>query len=151
MTALAAGTPAPEVPIATDQGEVSLAALKGKPVVVYFYPKDDTPGCTKEACSFRDSYADIRAKGAAVVGVSADGPASHLKFAAKFGLPFTLISDPEKTTIKAFGAWGEKSMYGKTYEGILRSTFVIGADGIVKKIFPKVSPAEHAAEVLAAL
>lgn len=127
------------------------ADFAGKPLVVYFYPKDDTPGCTKEACSFRDAYADIRAKGAAVVGISADGSASHLKFARKYELPFTLLADPEKTAIQAFGAWGEKSMYGKTYEGILRSTFVFGADGIVKKVFPKVSPAEHAAEVLAAL
>jgi peroxiredoxin Q/BCP len=142
----------PDFSLSDQDGKLRTPAdFAGKPLVVYFYPKDDTPGCTKEACSFRDAYAELRAKGAAVVGISADGAASHLKFARKYELPFTLLADPEKTTIQAFGAWGEKSMYGKTYEGILRSTFVVGADGIVKKVFPKVSPAEHAAEVLAAL
>ena len=142
----------PDFSLSDQEGKLRTPAdFAGKPLVVYFYPKDDTPGCTKEACSFRDAYADLRAKGAAVVGISADGASSHLKFARKYELPFTLLADPEKTAIKAFGAWGEKSMYGKTYEGILRSTFVFGADGIVKKVFPKVSPAEHAAEVLAAL
>lgn len=130
---------------------VRAADFAGKPLVVYFYPKDDTPGCTKEACSFRDAYADIRAKGAVVVGVSADDAASHLKFVKKFDLPFTLLADPEKKLISAFGAWGEKQMYGKTYEGILRTTFVFGPDGIAKKVFPKVSPEGHAQEILAAL
>lgn len=123
----------------------------GKPVVVYFYPKDDTPGCTKEACSFRDSFADYEARGVKIVGISADGEASHGKFASKFSLPFTLLSDPELAAVKAFGAWGEKSMYGKTYEGILRSTFLVGSDGTIRKVFPKVRPEGHAQEVLAAL
>lgn len=123
----------------------------GKPVVVYFYPKDDTPGCTKEACSFRDSFADYEARGVKVVGISADGEASHGKFASKFSLPFTLLSDPELAAVKAFGAWAEKSMYGKTYEGILRSTFLVGSDGTIRKVFPKVRPEGHAQEVLAAL
>lgn len=134
-----------------DGNTVRSADFAGKPLVVYFYPKDDTPGCTTEACSFRDAYAEYRAKGVAVLGVSADSAASHRKFADKFGLPFTLLSDPDKAVVKAFGAWGEKKMYGKAYEGILRSTFVIGADGIVKKVFPKVSPAGHAEEILAVL
>ena len=127
------------------------AEFAGKALVVYFYPKDDTPGCTKEACSIRDAWADFRARGVAVVGISADTPASHAKFAAKFELPFILLADPEKKAIQAFGAWGEKTMYGKTYEGILRSTFVIGADGVVKKAFPKVSPEGHATELLGSL
>jgi peroxiredoxin Q/BCP len=130
---------------------VRAADFAGKPLVVYFYPKDDTPVCTKEACSFRDAHAEIRAKGAAVVGVSADDSASHLKFAKKFNLPFTLLADPEKKLISAFGAWGEKQMYGKTYEGVLRTTFVFGSDGVAKKVFPKVSPEGHAQEILAVL
>ena len=130
---------------------VRSADFAGKPLVVYFYPKDDTPGCTTEACSFRDAYAEYRARGVAVVGISADSPASHRKFADKFSLPFTLLSDPEKSAIGAFGVWGEKKMYGKPYQGILRSTFLIGPDGIVKKVFPKVSPAGHAEEILATL
>lgn len=123
----------------------------GKPFVVYFYPKDNTPGCTKEACSFRDAFAEYKRRGVAVIGVSADSAASHRKFADKFQLSFTLLSDPDRTLIKAFGAWGEKKLYGKVYEGIIRSTFVVGADGLVKKVFPKVSPEGHAEEILAAL
>ncbi|GAB1482081.1 thioredoxin-dependent thiol peroxidase [Treponema sp.] len=127
---------------------VDSESFVGKPLIVYFYPKDDTPGCTKEACSFRDAYADFKAKGAQVVGISADGSTAHAKFASKYELPFILLSDEEKNTIKAFGAWGEKSMYGKTYEGILRSTFVFGADGRVLRVFPKVKPENHALEIL---
>lgn len=121
----------------------------GKPLVIYFYPRDNTPGCTKEACSFRDSYGEYEKRGVTVVGISADSPVSHGKFAQKFNLPFILLADTEKAVLKAFGAWGEKKLYGKVYEGLIRSTFVIGADGRVKKVFPKVSPAGHADEVLA--
>ncbi|HCM25759.1 MAG: peroxiredoxin [Treponema sp. GWB1_62_6] len=129
----------------------SSADFAGKPLVVYFYPKDDTPGCTKEACGIRDSWAEFRARGVSVVGISADSSVSHAKFVKKFDLPFILLADPDKEAIRAFGAWGEKTMYGKSYEGILRSTFVVGADGIIMKTFPKVSPEGHAAEILGCL
>jgi len=131
--------------------KVASSDFAGKPLVVYFYPKDDTPGCTKEACSIRDSFQEFQGRGVAVVGISADSSASHAKFAGKYSLPFTLLADEGKDTIKAFGAWGEKSMYGKTYEGILRSTFVFGPDGKLKKVFPKVKPEGHAEEILACL
>jgi peroxiredoxin Q/BCP len=143
------GTKAPAFRLKDDNGNmVSLSDFTGKKVVLYFYPKDDTPGCTKEACSFRDAYDDILEKGAVVVGISADSEQSHGKFKKKYKLPFHLISDPGKDVIKAYGAWGEKKMYGKTYEGIIRSTFIIDENGIIFKVFPKVSPAEHAKEVM---
>ncbi|MFW5844018.1 MAG: thioredoxin-dependent thiol peroxidase [Spirochaetota bacterium] len=146
---LAEGTKAPEFTLTDDQGqEVSLSDFAGKKVVIYFYPKDDTPGCTKEACSFRDNYDAILAKGAVVLGVSADGKTAHQKFKTKYDLPFHLLSDPEKTMIQTYGAWGEKQMYGKTYEGILRSTVIVDEEGTVAKVFPKVKPAEHGEEVL---
>ena len=146
------GDAAPAFSLVDESGKtVSLSQFKGKKVVVYFYPKDDTPGCTTEACGFRDNYDAILAKGAVVVGISADSEASHGKFKSKFNLPFYLLSDPEKKTIQAFGAWGEKKMYGKAYEGILRSTFVIGENGKVLKVFPSVKPADHANEVMAIL
>ncbi len=139
----------PDFSLPNQNGEVVRSAdLAGKPLVVYFYPKDDTPGCTKEACSFRDAYKEYADRGIAVVGISADTSGAHGKFAAKYALPFTLLADPDRTVIRAFGAWGEKKMYGKTYEGVLRSTFVVGADGIIKKVYPKVQPADHAVEVL---
>ncbi len=143
------GDTAPAFALQDQNGNtVSLSDFAGKTVVVYFYPKDDTPGCTKEACGFRDSYADLTARGAVVLGISADSPDSHAKFVGKYDLPFTLLSDPDKTVIQAFGAWGVKKMYGKEYEGIMRSTFVIGPDGVITKVFPKVKPADHAAEIL---
>jgi len=146
------GEAAPEFTLEDDEGrKVSLSAFKGKTVVLYFYPKDDTPGCTKEACGFRDAYDDFLAKGAAVIGVSPDKAVSHARFKAKHGLPFVLLADPEHAVLSAYGAWGEKSMYGKRYEGVLRSTVVIGPDGDIRKVFPKVSPEGHAAEILAAL
>ncbi|MDX9957462.1 MAG: peroxiredoxin, partial [Spirochaetia bacterium] len=115
------------------------------------YPKDDTPGCTKEACGFRDAWDSFIQKGAVVIGVSPDKTQSHAKFRTKYKLPFHLLADPETRVLKAYGAWGEKSMYGKTYEGVLRSTFVIGKDGVIVKAFPKVKPEGHAEEILALL
>ena len=146
---LAVGSPAPAFALASASGEtVRLADLKGRQVVVYFYPKDDTPGCTKQACGIRDGWDAFTATGAVVLGVSPDGQASHERFRAKFALPFTLLSDPDHTVAEAYGAWGEKSMYGKKYMGIVRSTVVIGADGKVKAVFPKVKPDAHARQVL---
>jgi peroxiredoxin Q/BCP len=147
-----AGARAPDFRLQDGEGKVHiLSDFAGKMLVLYFYPRDDTPGCTKEACGFRDAHDRIRAAGAAVVGISADSIASHAKFRDKYGLPFVLLSDPSKETIAAYGAWGNKKMYGKTVQGIIRSTFIIGADGVVKKVFPKVSPEGHAEEILAAL
>ena len=146
------GDQAPQFTLKDEQGQsVSLGDFAGKKVVVYFYPKDDTPGCTTEACGFRDIYDQILEKGAVVVGISADDEVSHEKFKTRYDLPFYLLADPDRKAIDAFGAWGEKSMYGKTYEGILRSTFVIDEDGTVIKVYPKVNPAEHAQEVLEVL
>lgn len=130
---------------------VSLSGFLGKKVVIYFYPKDDTPGCTTEACGFRDVYDQILEKGAVILGISPDSVKSHEKFKKKFELPFYLLSDPDQEVIKYFGAWGEKSMYGKTYMGLIRSTFVLDEEGKVLRAFPKVKPAEHAAEVLSVL
>jgi len=136
---------------ATDGETVSLKALRGKPVVLYFYPKDDTSGCTTEACEFRDHWREVQAAGAVVLGVSPDGVPSHEKFRAKFRLPFPLLADTDHAVAEAYGAWGEKNMYGRKYQGILRTTFVIGPDGRVARVFRKVKPRGHAAEVLAAL
>ena len=130
---------------------VSLDEFRGRKVVLYFYPKDNTSGCTVEACGFRDVYDEILSRGAVVVGISADSSKSHANFRNKYELPFHLLSDTEKEVIQSFGAWGEKKMYGKTYMGIVRSTFIIDEKGIVTKVFPKVTPKEHAAEVLALL
>jgi peroxiredoxin Q/BCP len=146
------GDAAPDVPVKDDSGKtVRLSDYRGKTVVLYFYPRDDTPGCTTEACGLRDANAEILAKKAIVLGVSADTPESHRKFKDKFGLPFALLSDPGKELIRAFGAIGMKNMYGKKFEGILRSTFIIDPKGRISKVFPKVSPATHAAQVLEAL
>ncbi|MGH2609422.1 MAG: thioredoxin-dependent thiol peroxidase [Tepidiformaceae bacterium] len=127
---------------------VDSRALKGRWVVLYFYPKDNTPGCTKEACNFRDNYGALRAKGAIVLGVSGDSEASHQKFQAKYELPFQLLSDPGNEVARAYGAWGTKNNYGKTYEGIIRSTFIIGPDGRVAKVWKRVKPDAHGQEVL---
>lgn len=146
------GAKAPKISLADETGKkVSFEQFKGKKVVVYFYPKDDTPGCTKEACAFRDNYDAILGKGAVVVGISADDEASHTKFKNKYNLPFYLLADPEKQAITAFGTWGEKSMYGKTYEGILRTTFIIDESGTISHVFPNVKPDGHAEEILNAL
>jgi peroxiredoxin Q/BCP len=136
----------------TAGNSVSLKDFKGRHVVVYFYPKDDTPGCTKEACGFRDLWGDIQALGAVVLGVSPDDAASHGKFVAKYSLPFTLLSDPDHTVMESYGAWGEKSLYGKTTLGVIRSTVWVGPDGKVRKHWKKVAKAEmHPAQVLEAL
>ncbi len=131
--------------------EVSLSQFRGQAVVLYFYPKDNTPGCNKEACGFRDAHDEITAKGALVLGVSADSAARHDKFIDKFGLPFSLIADEDKSICEAYGVWGDKSFMGRTFLGIKRMTFLIDADGVIRKIWPKVKVATHAAEVLAAL
>src|SRR5215510_11721401 len=132
-------------------GQVSLSDFKGKNVVLYFYPRDDTPGCTKEACAFRDQFAAFKAKGAVVLGVSIDPVKAHDKFVKKFELPFTLLSDEDRRIVDAYGVWGQKSFLGRKYMGTHRVTFLIGPDGRIKKIWPKVKPEEHAEEVLAAL
>ncbi len=146
------GTVAPDFTLPADGGgEVTLSDYRGKKVVLYFYPKDDTPGCTAEACSFRDGYGQILAAGAAVLGVSPDDVRSHDKFKLKYNLPFALLSDPDHRVAEMYGAWGEKKMYGKTYMGILRSTFILDEQGVIVKVFPKVKPEEHIHEVLEAL
>ena len=146
------GAKAPAFSLPSDDGgTVALKDLKGKKVVLYFYPKDDTSGCTTEACEFRDSWAAVKRKGAVVLGVSPDGVKSHGKFKEKYDLPFPLLADEDHAVAEAYGAWGEKSMYGRKYHGILRTTFVIGTDGRIEKVFEKVKPKGHAAEVLAAL
>jgi peroxiredoxin Q/BCP len=130
---------------------LKLSGLKGTPVVLYFYPKDDTPGCTTQACGIRDTWTEIKATGAHLFGVSIDSSKSHEKFIGKFDLPFPLLSDPEKEIVESYGVWVEKSMYGKKYMGTERTTFVIDGKGIIASIFPKVKPAEHAGLVLDAL
>jgi thioredoxin-dependent peroxiredoxin len=146
------GQQAPDFELASDAGErVRLSDLRGKPVVLYFYPKDDTPGCTKQACGIRDAWGDYRARGAVVLGVSPDDEASHVKFKEKYSLPFTLLADPDHAVATEYGAWGEKKNYGKTYEGIIRSTFVIGPDGTLVKALRNVKPDGHAERVLAVL
>jgi peroxiredoxin Q/BCP len=149
---LKVGQVAPKFTAATSGGgKISLADYQGQNVILYFYPRDDTPGCTKEACAFRDRFADFKKKGAVVLGVSADSVKSHDKFVEKFKLPFTLLADEDKKIVQAYGVWGEKSFMGRKYQGIFRVTFLIGPDGKIKKIWPTVKPEEHAAEVLAAL
>ena len=136
---------------ATGGGKIALADLKGRNVILYFYPKDDTPGCTKEACAFRDNFAEFKRRGAVILGVSPDSVKSHDKFVDKFKLPFTLLADEDKKIVEAYGVWGEKSFMGRKYFGTHRVTFLIGLDGRIKKIWPQVKPDEHATEVLAAL
>jgi len=146
------GDQAPDFSVPTNGGgQVSLSDLRGKNVVLYFYPKDDTPGCTKEACAFRDEFASFKKKGAVVLGVSIDSPKAHDKFVEKYKLPFPLLSDADKKIVEAYGVWGEKSFMGRKYMGTYRVTFLIGPDGLIKRIWPEVKPDKHAAEVLAAL
>ncbi len=152
MPNLKEGDPAPDIALQTDSGQpFRLADVHGKNVVLYFYPKADTPGCTKEACAFRDTSPDFSHANAVIVGVSPDAPKAQAKFKNKFGLPFTLLADIDHQAAEQYGVWKEKSMYGKKYMGVERTTFVIGPDGKIKKIFPKVSVEGHAQEVLAAV
>ena len=150
MTLPAIETEAPAFSLKDQFGQATnLKDLRGKWIVLYFYPKDDTPGCTKEACNFRDNHAAIQKLGALVLGVSGDSQASHKKFADKYELPFTLlVDDQEHSTARAYGAWGTKNMYGKSYEGIIRSTFIIDPAGRLAHVWPKVKPDQHGEEVL---
>ncbi|MCX8024501.1 MAG: thioredoxin-dependent thiol peroxidase [Thermanaerothrix sp.] len=144
--------PAPDFTLPDETGTPrSLREFRGKPVVLYFYPKDDTPGCTKEACSFRDDYQVYSEAGVVILGVSPDSPASHARFKQKYNLPFTLLSDEDHQVCRLYGVWGKKKFMGREYEGVLRTTFLIDENGLIKKIFPNVKPEGHSAEVLAAL
>jgi peroxiredoxin Q/BCP len=146
------GEKAPDFRLASGEGRVvSLKDLKGKKIVLYFYPKDDTPGCTKEACSFEQNRAALKKKGAVIIGISADSPDSHSKFAEKYGLSFPLLSDEKREIIKLYDVWKEKSLYGKKYFGIERTTFVIDENGFIRHIFSKVKVDGHTDEVLAVL
>ena len=153
MTAIAEGKKAPNFTLQDDAGKrVSLGDFKGKHVVVYFYPKDDTPGCTKEACGFRDLWKELQRAGVVVLGVSADDAESHTKFASKYKLPFPLLSDPDRKLMQAWGAYGDKMMYGKKTKGVIRSTVWIGPDGVVRKHWARVpDAAKHPAAVLEAI
>lgn len=147
---LTAGEKAPEFELMDNEGNShKLSDYQGQTIVVYFYPRDNTPGCTKEACSFRDAYADFRKEGVEIIGISPDSEQSHSKFIEKFELPFTLLSDPDHQVCEAFGVWGLKKMAGREYEGVYRTTFVIGPDGVIKHVFENVKPADHSQEVLA--
>jgi peroxiredoxin Q/BCP len=146
------GKPAPDFELPTDGGEtIKLSELRGKPVVLYFYPKDDTPGCTTQACGIRDAYGEFEKAGAVVLGVSPDSEKSHGKFKSKYELPFTLLADTDHSVAEQYGVWGQKSFAGKKYMGVNRSTFVIDADGNVKRVLLDVKPANHADDVLEAL
>ncbi len=149
MVTLKTGDKAPEIKgIDQDGKPISLSDYKGKKVVLYFYPKDNTPGCTDEACSLRDGYQDLKKHGYDIIGVSADTTKSHQGFIQKHNLPFRLIADTDKAVIQAYGAWGEKKMYGKSYEGIIRSTFIISETGAIEKVIEKVKTLEHAKQIL---
>ena len=149
---LSTGDAAPDFTTATDTGEIlSLSDLRGKKVVLYFYPKDDTPGCTKQACGFRDRYADFEAHGALVLGVSPQGEGSHAKFRAKYDLPFTLLVDEDHKIAETYGVWGEKKMYGRSYMGVTRSHFVIDEAGTIVDAQAKISPKESPTKALASV
>ena len=146
------GDQAPDFTLQSDAGtNVTLSSLRGHPVVLYFYPKDDTPGCTAQACGIRDAYGEFQRAGAVVLGVSPDDESSHVKFREKYELPFTLLADTDHSVSEQYGVWGEKKFAGKRYMGVKRSTFVIDADGTVKTVMHDVKPATHADDVLAAL
>jgi thioredoxin-dependent peroxiredoxin len=146
------GQEAPEFELTSDAGErVRLSQFRGKPIVLYFYPRDDTPGCTAQACGIRDRYDDFEQRGAVVLGVSPDTEASHVKFKEKYGLPFTLLADPEHEVAEQYGVWGEKKYMGRTYMGVERSTFLIDPEGRIAKVMRRVKPDTHAERVLAEL
>jgi peroxiredoxin Q/BCP len=147
-----AGSVAPDFELLSDTGDtVRLSGLRGKPVVLYFYPKDDTPGCTKEACGFRDDYSRYARAGAVVLGVSPDSTGSHTRFKEKFDLPFPLLADEDKAVCKLYGVWGKKKFMGREYMGVLRTTFLIGPDGKIIQVFENVKPDGHSREILEAL
>lgn len=149
---ISAGVQAPDFSLPDDEGRKhSLSDYRGKPVVLYFYPKDNTSGCTKEACGFRDDYSAYQDTGVTILGVSPDTSKSHANFKSKYELPFTLLADTDREVIKAYGVWGLKKLYGREYEGVLRTTFLIDKNGKIAKVFEKVKPASHSAEILAAL
>ena len=149
---LETGTKAPDFTLNDKDGKVvSLSDFMGKKVVLYFYPKDNTPGCTRQACAFAAAYEDFKTLDAVVIGVSKDSEASHRKFAEKYGLPFILLSDPELKAIQAYGVWQEKKNYGKVSMGVVRSTFIIDEKGLIENVMPKVKPDTNAAEILAYL
>jgi peroxiredoxin Q/BCP len=149
---LQAGDRAPDFTLLDQDGEeLTLSSLRGETIVLYFYPRADTPGCTTQACGIRDRDADYEAAGARVIGVSPDDPEALRKFAAKYDLGFTLLADPDHAVADAYGAWGEKSMYGKKYMGIVRTTFIVDGDGRIARVFPKVQPKKHDGLVLKAL
>jgi peroxiredoxin Q/BCP len=146
---LSAGKTAPDFKLSDSNGDIhKLSDYHGETIVLYFYPKDDTPGCTKEACSFRDSYKDFKDAGVEVIGVSPDSEKSHSKFIDKYELPFILLSDPDHQVCEVFGVWGLKKSFGREYEGVYRTTFVIGPDGKIKRVFDNVKPSDHSQEVL---
>jgi peroxiredoxin Q/BCP len=149
---ISAGLPAPDFTLPDAEGQNhSLSDYQGNPVVLYFYPKDDTSGCTKEACGFRDDYSAYQEAGVTILGVSPDSSKSHTKFINKYDLPFTLLADTDRKVVKLYGVWGVKKSYGREYEGVLRTTFLIGADGKIMKVFKQVKPANHSQEILAVL
>jgi peroxiredoxin Q/BCP len=146
------GRRAPDFELPSSEGrDVSLRELRGKTVVLYFYPKDDTPGCTREACAFRDAQANLKKSGAVVLGVSPDSVDSHRRFSAQYRLGFPLLADPDKAVAKRYGAYGDKLLYGKKVKGMIRSTFIIDGDGVVRKVYPRVRVDGHAEQVLEAL
>ncbi|MDA3892552.1 MAG: thioredoxin-dependent thiol peroxidase [Salinivirgaceae bacterium] len=149
MSLLEIGAKAPAINAKNQDGEaITLEQFKGKKVILYFYPKDSTPGCTAESCNLRDNYEDLLGKGFDVIGVSPDSEASHLKFIEKQNLPFNLIADTEKEVLKAYGAWGPKNMYGRIFDGVLRTTYIINENGVIEKVFAKVKIKEHVEQIL---
>jgi len=150
--ALSTGAKAPEFELTDSYGKThKLSDFSGKSIVIYFYPKDDTPGCTKEACSFRDSYAQFKQAGVEIIGISPDSEKSHIKFTEKYDLPFLLLSDPDHKVCEAFGVWGLKKYMGREYEGVFRTTFIINPAGEIGRVFENVKPADHSQEVIDAL
>ncbi len=149
---LSEGVKAPGFELQDSEGMIhKLSDYAGETIVVYFYPKDDTPGCTKEACSFRDSYADFKKAGVTIIGISPDKVESHKKFKEKYALPFTLLADPGHAVCEAYGVWGLKKSFGREYEGVFRTTYVIGPEGYIKRVFENVKPSDHSQEVLEAI
>ncbi len=149
---LETGTKAPDFTLQDKDGKnISLSDFLGKKVILYFYPKDNTPGCTRQACAFAGLYNEFKEKGAEVIGISKDSVSSHIKFAEKYNLPFILLSDPELSAIKAYGVWQEKKLYGKTSMGVVRTSFIIDEKGVIERVMPKVKPDTNAADILAVL